>query len=232
MACSRLIGIHVVSPLTSRTPHCGRTPLRSSLRSRCTRSSSAPNCGSSSSPSSCTTLVFGRFFCGWACHIVALQDLCAWLMKKAGVRPRPFRARILALAPLVLALYMFAWPTFKRLVLGSAPPFPGLTNHLMTSGFWETFPGPLFAVLTFLVCGFTAVYFLGAKGFCTYGCPYGALFMAGRVLAGKIVVSDPAGIRHCTPHAPNLRVHEDVAAYGPWDPGHKCMDCGVSPQGG
>src|SRR5262245_46081582 len=27
------------------------------------------------------TLVFGRFFCGWGCHIVALQDLCAWIMK-------------------------------------------------------------------------------------------------------------------------------------------------------
>ena len=23
-----------------------------------------------------STLVFGRFFCGWGCHIVALQDLC------------------------------------------------------------------------------------------------------------------------------------------------------------
>ena len=64
-----------------------------------------------------TTLVFGRFFCGWACHIVALQDLCAWLMKKAGVRPRPFRARLLALAPLTLALYMFVWPTALRLKL-------------------------------------------------------------------------------------------------------------------
>src|SRR5262249_29463300 len=24
------------------------------------------------------TLVLGRFFCGWACHVVAYQDLCAW----------------------------------------------------------------------------------------------------------------------------------------------------------
>src|SRR5690349_5813655 len=37
------------------------------------------------------TLVFGRFACGWGCHIVALQDLCAWLMKKIGITPRPFR---------------------------------------------------------------------------------------------------------------------------------------------
>ena len=28
------------------------------------------------------TLIFGRFVCGWGCHIVALQDFCAWLLKK------------------------------------------------------------------------------------------------------------------------------------------------------
>src|SRR4051794_34690076 len=25
-----------------------------------------------------STFVLGRFFCGWGCHIVALQDLCGW----------------------------------------------------------------------------------------------------------------------------------------------------------
>ena len=42
--------------------------------------------------------------------------------------------------------------------------------------FWATFPGWIVGALTFLVCGFVAVYFLGAKGFCTYACPYGAVF--------------------------------------------------------
>src|SRR5437773_1238165 len=23
-----------------------------------------------------STMIFGRFFCGWACHLVAYQDLC------------------------------------------------------------------------------------------------------------------------------------------------------------
>src|SRR5438093_4841853 len=78
------------------------------------------------------TLVFGRFFCGWACHIVALQDLCGWVMKKLGVRPRPFRSRLLAFTPFVLAFYMFAWPTLRRLVLGPSP-FPGFPNHFMTA---------------------------------------------------------------------------------------------------
>ena len=110
------------------------------------------------------TFVFGRFFCGWGCHIVALQDLCGWIMKRFGIRPRPFRSRFLAFVPMLLAFYMFAWPTLKRWTIGvPATPFPGFTNHLVTSSFWATFPGPLFTALTFLTCGFAAVWFLGAK---------------------------------------------------------------------
>ena len=36
-----------------------------------------------------TTLIFGRWFCGWACHVVALQDLCGWLLTRMGLKPRP-----------------------------------------------------------------------------------------------------------------------------------------------
>jgi tetratricopeptide (TPR) repeat protein/ferredoxin len=183
------------------------------------------------------TLVFGRFFCGWGCHIVALQDLCGWLMKRLGVRPRPFRSRFLAFAPLLVAFYMFAWPTLKRLAVGPDRSFPGLSNHLMTSDLWATFPGPLFTVLTFVTCGFAAVYFLGAKGFCTYGCPYGAMFGAlDYASPGRIVVSDACEqCGHCTATCTsNVRVHEEVRLYGMVvDPGcMKCMDCvSVCPKG-
>ena len=60
------------------------------------------------------TLIAGRFFCGWACHVVAYQDLCAWLLGRVGLRPRPVRSRVLALVPLGAAAYMFAWPTLER----------------------------------------------------------------------------------------------------------------------
>ena len=30
------------------------------------------------------TLIFGRFFCGWACHFGAVQELAWWLLKKMG----------------------------------------------------------------------------------------------------------------------------------------------------
>jgi ferredoxin len=184
------------------------------------------------------TLLFGRFFCGWGCHIVALQDLCAWLMKRLGVRPKPFRSRFLAFAPLAAAFYMFGLPSLLRLASdGRGRAFPGFSNHLMTTDLWATFPGPVFAALTFASCGFAAVYFLGAKGFCTYGCPYGALF-GGLDYAspGRIVVSDGCEqCGHCTATCTsNVRVHEEVRLYGMVvDPGcMKCMDCvSVCPKG-
>jgi Flp pilus assembly protein TadD/ferredoxin len=177
-----------------------------------------------------STAIFGRFFCGWGCHLVALQDFCGWLMKKAGIKPQPFRSRLLLLGPLVLALYMFAWPTFARVVLGRGGPFPGFSNHVTTDAFWRTFPGPVFAVLTFATCGFLAVLLLGSKGFCTYGCPYGAIFVAADKIAPvRIVVNDRCDQSgHCTATCTsNVRVHEEVRLHGMVvDPGcMKCMDC-------
>lgn len=64
-----------------------------------------------------STLLFGRFFCGWGCHMVAFQDLCAHWMTKLGVRPRVFRSRLLLWVPLLMALYMFVWPAIRREVL-------------------------------------------------------------------------------------------------------------------
>jgi hypothetical protein len=89
-----------------------------------------------------STLVFGRFVCGWGCHVVALQDFCAWLLKKLGVTPRPFRSRLLVYVPLLAALYMFVWPTAYRFLTKppAEPLVPAFTNHLVTSDFWATFP--------------------------------------------------------------------------------------------
>ena len=121
-----------------------------------------------------STLIFGRWFCGWACHLVALQDLCRSLMLKIGITPRPLRSRALALVPFVAAGYLYFWPLIQRQLL-DVGPIPTRSEYVVDD-FWATFPGPIVAVLTFLVCGFACVYFLGAKGFCTYACPYGAFF--------------------------------------------------------
>jgi polyferredoxin/Flp pilus assembly protein TadD len=178
------------------------------------------------------TLVFGRFVCGWGCHILALQDFCAWLLKKFGLTPKPFRSRLLVFVPLIAALYMFVWPTAYQFFAGPAnePLMPPFTNHLVTSNFWATFPSLTVAIPFLFICGFMTVYFLGAKGFCTYACPYGGFFrLADRVAPGKIRVTDACNqCGHCTATCTsNVLVHTEVKQFGMVvDPGcMKCMDC-------
>src|SRR6185295_5708615 len=178
------------------------------------------------------TLIFGRFVCGWGCHIVALQDFCAWLLKKVGLVPKPFRSRLLVYVPLVAALYMFAVPTVLRAFTKppDEPLIPAFTNHLVTENFWETFPTVAVAIPFLFICGFMTVYFLGQKGFCTYACPYGGFFgLADKFAPGKIRVTDACNqCGHCTATCTsNVLVHAEVKQFGMVvDPGcMKCMDC-------
>ncbi len=175
-----------------------------------------------------STVIFGRFFCGWGCHIVALQDLCGYLLRRTGIRPKPFRSRLLAFVPFAIAFYMFCWPTVKRLWRGE--PHPGFSNHLITENFWATFPGPFNSILTFAVCGGLIVYVLGNKGFCTYACPYGAFFsISDRLAVGRIRVTDACRqCGQCTAVCTsNVSVAAEVRDFGMVvDPGcMKCMDC-------
>ncbi len=175
-----------------------------------------------------STLIFGRFFCGWGCHIVALQDLCGWILRRLGIAPKPFRSRLLVFMPLAAAVFMFVVPTATRLWNGGHRA--ALQPHFTTEKFWATFPDWPIALLTFGVCGFLIVYVLGNKGFCTYGCPYGGIFgLADKIAPGKIrVTSDCEGCGHCTAVCTsNVRVHEEVRDFGMVvNPGcMKCMDC-------
>ena len=181
-----------------------------------------------------STALLGRWFCGWGCHVVLLQDLCGWMMKKVGIRPKLFRARLLLWLPLGLAVYMFLWPAFYRIAIA---PFirpeltwPGLRTEFVTSDFWATFPGLLMGAPFLLVCGFLTVYLLGAKGYCTYGCPYGGFFTPLDELSPvRIRVSDACTqCGHCTAVCTsNVRVHEEVRDWRMVvDPGcMKCLDC-------
>lgn len=175
-----------------------------------------------------STLVLGRFFCGWACHLVALQDLCAAAMRKLGIRPKPLRSKTLALVPFVAGFYLFLWPLVQRWWLGTLDH--PVTLELETTAFWATFPGVVISILTFLFAGFAAVYFLGSKGFCTYACPYGAFFhTADRAAPLRIRVTDACeGCGHCTVACTsNVAVSVEVRRYGMVvDPGcMKCLDC-------
>ena len=178
------------------------------------------------------TLIFGRFVCGWGCHVLALQDFCAWLLNKMGLKPKPFRSRLLIFVPFIVAFYMFVYPSVFRFFAKpkNEPLIPQFTNHLVTSNFWETFPPVLVAIPFLFVCGFMTVYFLGQKGFCTYACPYGGVFrLADRLSPGKIRVTDACNsCGHCTAVCTsNVLVHAEVKQYGMVvdQDCMKCMDC-------
>lgn len=175
-----------------------------------------------------STLVFGRWFCGWGCHLVALQDLSRWILGKLNIKPKPARMGILAIVPLIAFVYMFIAPVVFRATHELADEAPAL--QLTTDSFWSTFPGWIPAVLTFLACGFAIIYLLGSKGFCTFGCPYGAIFgIADQLAPARIRVTDACrGCGHCTAVcSSNVRVHEEVRDFGMVvDPGcMKCQDC-------
>ncbi len=169
------------------------------------------------------TLMFGRFFCSWACHIMVLQDVCAWLLGKIGIRAKPFRSRLLLFVPPLTAFYMFVWPQVVRAWYSKAmPTFHWATDKdgwasLVTENFWRNLPGPWVIAITFIVCGFMMVYLLGSRTFCTYVCPYGAVFgLADRFSPGRIKVSDACEqCGKCTAACTSgIRVHEEVKMHG------------------
>jgi len=170
-----------------------------------------------------STLVVGRFFCSWGCHILALEDASNWILRKAGIRPKPVRSRLMLLVPPVAALYMFVWPQVLRLLEGRA--HPGLSvwddstswASFVTENYWRSMPGPWVSVLTLFVCGFAVVYFLGSRSFCSYACPYGAVFaVADRLAPGRIVVDgDCTQCGKCTAACEtHIRVHEELIQFG------------------
>lgn len=173
------------------------------------------------------TLLLGRFFCGWACHVVAYQDLARWVLVKTGLRPVAFRSRVLALVPLFAAFWIYGLPLLERLRRDAPPP---TTLHLATDDLWATFPGPGIAIATLLVCGAAVIVLLGAKGFCSFGCPYGAFYALadraarGRIRVGEACIESGVCTRVCSS---GVDVAREVATYGHVvDPGcMKCLDC-------
>ncbi len=169
-----------------------------------------------------SSAVVGRFFCSWGCHLLALQDLSAWILERMRIKPRPLRSRVLAAVPVLLMLYMFVWPLLFRAARGLDVTlhFRGAGSawsSFLTDDFTRNLPGWPVALATFAVCGFTAVYLLGSRAFCSYVCPYGAVFaLADKVAPGRITsIGDCSKCGACTAVCQShIRVHQELARFG------------------
>lgn len=169
------------------------------------------------------TLIFGRFFCSWACHILALQDLSAWILEKMKIKPQPIKSRAFFIVPIAAMFYLFVWPQLVRIMEGQPmPEFRILKDEqgwasFSTTDFWRNLPGPGITAFTFIMVGFVIVYLLGTRSFCRYGCPYGVLFgWMDKLTPGKIILAgncNQCGLctAGCNSH---IQVHKEIKEFG------------------
>ena len=179
------------------------------------------------------TLFFGRFVCGWGCHILAIQDFCAWMLKKVGLTPKPFRSRLLVFVPLIAALYMFVWPTAIRLFAlpEGRGPDPSIYQPPRDQRFLGDLPfgGSCDSIPLYL-----RIYdrlFFGIQGLLHLRLPVRRFLQSCRqgCRRGRSASPTPATSAGIAPPTctSNVLVHSEVKEYGMViDPGcMKCMDC-------
>ena len=118
-----------------------------------------------------TTLLFGRFFCGWACHFGAIQELSYYILKKFKVNIKTIDSNLVTILPFLILLNYYVIPNVYHSFMF---PWDKIQVSLNEPEIWEFLPGFIIGSLTFLVDGFIIVYFLGKKGFCRFLCPWGA----------------------------------------------------------
>ncbi len=154
-----------------------------------------------------TTLIFGRFFCGWACHFGAVQELAWWLLNKMGIKPKTVNSSLVTILPLFILLNFYVAPNLAN-ALNS--PWEGITINLGMPEIWAFLPGFVIGTLTFVVDGFLIVYFLGRKGFCRYLCPWGAFLKLPNLFA-MFKVRNTGGCSQCGSCTSNCPIGIDVS---------------------
>ena len=117
------------------------------------------------------TLLFGRFFCGWACHFGAIQELSWYILKKLKIKTITIDSKLVVILPAIILLNYYIIPNIWHMANN---PWGEISISLNSPSIWEFLPGFVIGILTFFIDGFLIVYFLGKKGFCRFICPWGA----------------------------------------------------------
>jgi polyferredoxin len=159
-----------------------------------------------------TTLIFGRFFCGWACHFGAIQELCWWLLNKLDIKPKTIDSKLVTVLPIIILLNFYVIP---NLFYAFNHPWR-FSIAIDSPEIWAFLPGWIIGTLTFFIDGFLIVYFLGRKGFCRFLCPWGAFLKLPNALA-MFKVRKTGNCSHChecTTHCPvGIDVSYEINTY-------------------
>ena len=147
-----------------------------------------------------STLIFGRFFCGWACHFGAVQELSWIILQKLNITPKTINSRLVVIFPLFILLHFYIIPNLDY-AFNHPWKISIVTNE---PGIWTFLPGFIIGILTFFIDGFLIVYFLGRKGFCRFICPWGAFLKLPSALAIYKIRTDGGCIQtgNCTKNCP------------------------------
>jgi len=125
------------------------------------------------------TLIFGRFFCGWACHFGAVQELSWFILKKMNIKPKTIDSKLVTFLPLLILVHLYIIP---NLFFADNSSW-NISIKMNEPSIWAFLPGVIVGTFTFIVDGFLIVYFLGRKGFCRFICPWGAFLKLPNSLA-------------------------------------------------
>ena len=159
-----------------------------------------------------TTLIFGRFFCGWACHFGAIQELSWWVLQKFNIRPQTVDSKLVTILPIIILLNFYVIP---NIFFAIDHPWT-LKVKLNEPEIWAFLPGWIIGTLTFLIDGFLIVYFLGRRGFCRFLCPWGAFLKLPNSLAMFKVRKTGicTGCHECTKQCPiGIDVSYEINTY-------------------
>jgi len=121
------------------------------------------------------TLIWGRLFCGWMCHIGQVYDLLAAFYARIGVKMRAFPLRLGPLMAFFVLVWYFLWEAVVHRSTTAEPPAVvdmGLTEP------WELLPGWINGSITLGLVLFILPLFLGRRAFCRNLCPWGVVLGA------------------------------------------------------
>ena len=74
-----------------------------------------------------TTLIFGRFFCGWACHFGAIQEFSWWILNKINIKPKTINSSLVTILPLFILINFYIAP---NLIYAFSKPWQGIIVKL------------------------------------------------------------------------------------------------------